>query len=124
MLLAVSCIKEHQESLRPIVLSAPENNVAFDLTTVQNITFEWSMLDDVDKYRIAFSLSEDMIPAATVEAVASPYTVPVAEVEEALKAINMPAGATDTVYWSVRSTPILLNIETQVRALILTRKPL
>jgi hypothetical protein len=124
LLLAASCIKNLEEPQRTIVLSAPEDNATFDLATASGITFDWSMLDDVDKYKIAFSLNEDMIPAATVDATASPHTVPAADIDEALKTLNMPFDEADTVYWSVRASPMLLNIETQVRTLILTRKPL
>ena len=122
--LLAACNEEKQESARTIVLSAPGENAAIDLAAAPTVTFEWSLLDDVDKYRIAFSLSESMAPATTVDATVSPYAVPTAELDKALKNLKMATSATDTVYWSVRSTPILMNIATQVRALVLTRMPL
>jgi hypothetical protein len=122
-LLAASCIKNVDEPLQTIVLSAPEENLYFDLDALQSITFEWSTVSGVDKYRIAFSLNEDMIPATTVDAATSPQAVSAEELDGALKTLKMPAGETATVYWSVRSNPILMNINTQVRTLELTRKP-
>ena len=124
-LLAVSasCNKTKQEAARTIVLSAPEENAAYNLDAVSDITFSWSLLDDIDRYRIALSRSESMAPAVTVDAAVSPHTVPAAELDEALQHLGMTDSETDTVYWSVRSTPILMNIETQQRTLMLTRKP-
>jgi hypothetical protein len=124
LLLAVSCIKEKQEAARTIVLSAPEDNNTYDLAAVPSVSFTWSLLDDIDRYRIVFSRSESMAPAVTVEAAVSPYAVPVTKLDEALKNLGMANEETDTVYWSVRSTPILMNIETQVRTLMITRMPL
>jgi hypothetical protein len=122
-IIITSCIKNLEEPQRTIVLSAPEDNAAFDLAAASDITFNWSMLDDVDKYKIAFSLNDDMIPAATVDAVSSPHTVPAADIDEALNTLGMDYEATNSVYWSVRASPMLLNIDTQVRTLIMTRKP-
>ena len=122
-LLLASCNEEKQESGQTIVLSAPENNAAYNLYSVEDITFEWSLLDDVDNYKIAFSLKDDMQKVAMVDAATSPHSLPAAEIDEALQRLGMTNEATDTVYWSVRAWPMLMNIVTQVRPLILTRKP-
>ena len=122
--LLAACNKTKQEAARTIVLSAPEENAAYNLDAVSDITFSWSLLDDIDRYRIALSRSESMAPAVTVDAAVSPHTVPAAELDEALQHLGMTDSETDTVYWSVRSTPILMNIETQQRTLMLTRMPL
>jgi hypothetical protein len=123
LLLAASCIKNVDEAKQTIVLSAPGDNAAFDLNTAPGITFSWSTADGVDKYIIAFSLNDDMLPSATVDVAAPPHTVPAEDIDAVLNALKMPYEATDTVYWSVWSNPIMLNIEAQVRALTLTRKP-
>ncbi|MDR3184100.1 MAG: SusE domain-containing protein [Prevotellaceae bacterium] len=90
----------------PVInLTAPANNVTFDLLThTANVNISWatSAGGNITAYKLLVSTNSDLSsPTVTEDPVTSPHVVTAAELDQLASTAGVAEGAQQTFYWSV-----------------------
>ncbi|MDR1666610.1 MAG: hypothetical protein LBS03_02800, partial [Bacteroidales bacterium] len=124
-LLLCTCKGEEKtdEYIPTINLLAPHENDAFNLDEVTEISFSWAT-EGITAFKLLLSLTEDLASPQTNFASNSNYAKDLTadELDVQLTALGVSNGEAATVYWSVQPAGSLINAETQVRSIRITRK--
>jgi hypothetical protein len=126
-LLLCTCKDEEKtdEYIPTINLLTPNENAAFNLDEVSEISFSWAV-EGITAFKLLLSLTEDLASPQVSMAgnMDGDYTknLTADELDVQLTALGVNKGEEATVYWSVQPAGSLINAETQVRSIRITRK--
>ena len=105
-----------------ISLLTPHENDAFDLDVVDKISFTWAT-EGITAFKVLLSLTEDLADPQITLAANNAKDLTADELDAQLTALGVNKGEEAKVYWSVQPAGSLIEAETQVRSVRITRKP-
>jgi hypothetical protein len=126
-LLGVTCWSCSEDDPEPnpvtatITLSAPADNASYDLSVVDNVSFQWATENVTGSQTLLLSKSQDLSLAVTKEG-ASPISLSKSDLDAQLEALGVAKGAQADIYWSVKAASSNIAIPA-ARKLTLKRLP-
>ena len=120
-----SC-KEKEDTPVPdqeMALTAPADGAAINLANVQDVSFEWTVIEGVGGYKLVVSQTQDLKLPQTKAATAHPFKVSASDFDAIVAGFNITGGGSTTLYWSIEPVRSPQNIITQVRTMNVTRLP-
>ena len=90
------------EVLPVIELLSPADKSAIDLSSVDEVEFEWTGVDGVNAYKVYFWLEGKTNKKVELQALSNPYSIDVETLDEKLAALGIGYQETKNVCWSVQ----------------------
>jgi 3',5'-cyclic AMP phosphodiesterase CpdA len=104
-----------------VVLVAPPNDSRYDLSEVENVSFEWTELEGVADYMLVFT-SDGTENAQEINATGNPFVLSAAGMDARLAAFGFAENEEAAISWSIKPNGTYANVTTQSRTLTLKRR--
>jgi len=115
--------EDEKEELPLIEIISPEDKASFDLQAVETVEFQWTPIENVNSYKILFSLKEDMSDPIELVATKNPMPVKAETLSDKLADLGIKYEQEKTLYVSVEVYGSQENAaDTQVQTITLKRR--